>query len=717
MMQKIQKFGGAMFTPVLLFSFAGVMVGIGTLCTTEAVLGSLAAPTSMWYLVWNVILQGAWCVFNQLPLLFVVGLPIGLAKKQAARCCMEALVLYLTFHYFVNTILSQWGGVFGVDFSAETGGSSGLTMIANIKTLDMGMFGALLVSGIVIYLHNKFFDTELPEWLGSFNGSTFIFMIGFFAMLPVALLSVIIWPNIQHGMQIFQNFVMNSGAFGVWVFIFLERLLIPFGLHHLMYSPFYYDNLVCPGGIYSYWATQLPALASSTASLKSLCPQASFTATGFSKLFGCPGIALAFYATAKPEKKTQLRGLLIPITLTAIVCGVTEPIEFTFLFIAPALFVVHAFLAACLSTTMNLFGIVGVFSGGLIEMSSLNFIPLMNSHWKEYLLLLVIGLVYTGIYFAVFRFLILKFDFKTPGREESDETKFYSKAEFRAKQAGNVEMDKKTMLAAMIMEGLGGAENIVDVTNCATRLRINVKDETLVKDDAYFKGVGSHGISKNGKAMQVIVGMSVPSVREKFENIMANPSAYKMNTEDDEETQNKSNDTQNKGEETKKNAERNIESGDFALEQHEIKAVANGEVIPVSEVPDEVFAEGALGEGVAVIVTDGKIYAPVDGEISMIADTLHAFGISTDDGLELLVHIGIDTVELEGKGFTAKVQAGDKVRAGQLICEVDMKVMKAKGCKMHTPILMTNADECRDIRLIPDKCAKAGKTTVITYRK
>ncbi len=231
------------------------MVGIGTLCTTEAVLGSLAAPTSMWYLVWNVILQGAWCVFNQLPLLFVIGLPIGLAKKQAARCCMEALVLYLTFHYFVSTILAQWGTALGVDFAAETGGSSGLTMIANIKTLDMGMFGALLVSGLVIYLHNKYFDTELPDWLGSFNGSTFIFMIGFFVMLPVALLSVIIWPNIQHGMQLFQNFVMTKGALGVWVFILLERLLIPFGLHHLLYSPFYYDNLVCPGGIYAYWAT------------------------------------------------------------------------------------------------------------------------------------------------------------------------------------------------------------------------------------------------------------------------------------------------------------------------------------------------------------------------------------------------------------------------------------------------------------------------------
>lgn len=705
MMQKIQKFGGAMFTPVLLFSFAGVMVGIGTLCTTEAVLGSLAAPTSMWYLIWNVILQGAWCVFNQLPLLFVVGLPIGLAKKQAARCCMEALVLYLTFHYFINTILTQWGGVFGVDFAAEVGGSSGLTMIANIKTLDMGMFGALLVSGLVIFLHNKFFDTELPDWLGSFNGSTFIFMIGFFVMLPVALLSVLIWPNIQHGMSVFQNFVMTTGSFGVWVFIFLERLLIPFGLHHLLYSPFYYDNLVCPGGIYSYWATQLPALAASTASLKSLCPQAAFTATGFSKIFGCPGIAMAFYATAKPEKKKQLKGLLIPITLTAIVCGVTEPIEFTFLFIAPALFVVHAFLAACLSTTMNLFGIVGVFSGGLIEMSSLNFIPLMKSHWQQYLLLLVIGLVYTGIYFVVFRFLIKKFNFKTPGREDTDETKFYSKAEFRARQAGGAEMDKKTMLAALILEGLGGADNIVDVTNCATRLRVNVKDEKVVKDDAYFKGVGSHGISKNGKAMQVIVGMSVASVREKFENIMANPSAYALDTGVEQE-------------QAADSGAQNATPADASdAPQHEIKAVANGEAIPVSDVPDEVFASKALGDGVAVIVTDGKVYAPADGEISMVADTLHAYGISTEDGLELLVHIGINTVELNGEGFTPKVKEGDKVRAGQLLCEVDMAFMKEKGYPMHTPILMTNGDECADVRLLPNTDARAGQTTVITYKK
>lgn len=702
MMQKIQKFGGAMFTPVLLFAFAGIMVGIGTLFTTPAVMGSLAASDSMWYLIWNVVLQGAWCVFNQLPLLFVVGLPIGLAKKQAGRCCMEALVLYLTFHYFVSTILSQWGDVFGVDFAAEVGGTSGLAMIANIKTMDMGMMGALLISGIVIYLHNRFFDTELPDWLGSFNGSTFIFMIGFFVMLPVAVLSCLIWPHVQNGMQMFQGFVMNTGALGVWVFIFLERLLIPFGLHHLLYSPFYYDNLVCAGGIYSYWATQLPQIAASTASLKSLCPEAAFTATGFSKIFGCPGIALAFYATAKPEKKKQLLGLLVPITLTAIVCGVTEPIEFTFLFIAPPLFVVHAFLAACLSTTMNLFGIVGVFSGGLIEMSSLNFIPLMSSHWKQYLLLLVIGLVFTGIWFVVFRFLITKFDFKTPGREETAETKFYSKAEFRAKQAGgkDVKMDEKTVLAAMIMEGLGGADNIVDVTNCATRLRTNVKDETKVKDDAYFKGIGTHGISKNGKAMQVIVGLGVPHVRDRFELIMQNPSAYEM--------------VPAGAPVSAETAPKKAASADAPLKS--IVSAANGQVIKVEEVPDDVFASKALGDGAAVIVEDGRVYAPADGEVTMVAETLHAYGITTADGLDLLVHIGVNTVELKGEGFQPQVKVGDQVKAGQLLCLVDMDLMKRKGYPMHTPILLTNGDDCSEIRVYPAKQAQAGKTVVAQYR-
>lgn len=515
MMQKIQRFGGAMFTPVLLFAFAGIMIGVSTLFTTEAIMGGLADPDGLWYQCWNILLQGGWTVFNQLPLIFVVGLPIGLAKKQQARCCMEALVLYLTFQYFLSTIIAQWGTNFGVDFSAEVGGTSGLTLVANIKTLDMGMIGALLISGIVIMLHNKFFDKELPEWMGTFSGSSFVVIVGFFVLLPVALASACLWPMVQEGMRNFQSLIANAGALGVWIFILMERLLIPFGLHHLLYFPFFYDSAVVTGGVYSTWANALPELAASNDALKTLAPYAWPTLTGLSKVFGCPGIALAFYTTAKSSKKKQIAGLLIPITLTAIVCGVTEPIEFTFLFIAPVLFVVHALLAATLATVAYLLGVVGVLSGGLIEMSALNFIPLMASHWQTYLTLLIVGLIFTGIYFIVFRFLILKFNFKTPGREDEEEIKFHNKADFKEKQA----MEKDS-LAQRILTALGGKENIADVTNCATRLRVTVKDESIVQNDAYFKQIGTHGIKATKTNVQVIVGLSVAKVREEFEALL-----------------------------------------------------------------------------------------------------------------------------------------------------------------------------------------------------
>ncbi len=514
-MKKIQRFGGAMFTPVLLFAFAGIIIGFGTLFTTEAIVGELANPAGAWYKFWNVVLSGGWTVFSQLPLLFVVGLPIGLANKQQARCCMEALVLYLTFQYFMNAILGSWGANFGVDFTAEIGGTSGLTMVAGIKTLDMGMIGALMISGIVIAIHNKYFDTKLPEWLGTFSGSSLVVIIGFVVLLPVAALSAFVWPMIQNLMLSFQSAVTSAGSFGVWLFIFLERLLIPFGLHHLLYFPFFYDNAVIQGGVHSAWATMLPTLASSSDSLKDLAPWAWPQLTGLSKVFGCPGIALALYTTAKSEKKAKVAGLLIPITLTAIFCGVTEPIEFTFLFVAPILFFVHAILAATLSTVANIFGVVGSMSGGLIEISALNFIPLMGAHWGTYLTLLIVGLIFTGIYFVVFRFLILKLDLKTPGREEDDEITFRTKAEYRERNESS-----KLSKAELILDGVGGKDNVIDVTNCATRLRLNVKDATLLKDDAYFKQIGTHGASKKGTSIQVIVGLSVASVRDDFEKLL-----------------------------------------------------------------------------------------------------------------------------------------------------------------------------------------------------
>ncbi|EHL79099.1 alpha-glucoside-specific PTS transporter subunit IIBC [Bacillus smithii] len=528
MMQKIQRFGGAMFVPVLLFPFAGILVGLATLFKNPDIMGSIADQHNMWYKIWTVIEEGGWTIFRQMPLLFVIGIPIGLAKKAHARACMEALVTYLTFNYFISAILTIWGDQFGVDFHQEINGFNGLTMIAGIKTLDTDIIGAIAISSIVVFLHNRFFDTKLPDFLGIFQGSSFVVIVAFFLMLPVSLITCYAWPMVQHGVASLQGFLSSSGVFGVWLYTFLERILIPTGLHHFIYGPFIYGPAVTEGGIAKHWIEHLQDYATSAHSLKEMFPQGGFSLHGMSKIFGIPGIAAAMYVTAKPEKRKQIFGLLLPATLTAVVAGVTEPIEFTFLFIAPWLFAVHAVLAATMSATMYAFGVVGNMGGGLLEIASSNWIPLFKYHSTTYLTQWGIGLAFTAIYFFVFRYLILKFNIPTPGREKDNvtETRLYTKADYKAKkQSGDLVANEYAAQAAQYLEALGGPENIVEVTNCATRLRVSVKDESKITTDSVFKSAGAHGIVRNGKAIQVIVGLSVPQVREQFEKILAEESS------------------------------------------------------------------------------------------------------------------------------------------------------------------------------------------------
>lgn len=529
MMQKIQRFGGAMFVPVLLFPFAGIVVGLTILFKNPDIMGSLANPDGLWYKFWQLIEEGGWTVFRQMPLLFVIGIPIGLAKKAHARACMESLVTYLTFNYFINAILTLWGGSFGVDFNAEVGGVSGLTEIAGIKTLDTNIIGAIFISAIVVYLHNRFFDTKLPDFLGIFQGSSFVVIIAFFVMLPLALVTAFVWPIIQHGIQSMQGFLTTSGVFGVWLYTFLERILIPTGLHHFIYGPFIYGPAVVEGGIAKYWAEHLPEFASTTQSLKEMFPQGGFALHGNSKIFGIPGIAAAIYVTAKSEKKKLIAGLLISATLTAVVAGVTEPIEFTFLFVAPVLFAVHAFLAATMAATMYAFGVVGNMGGGILEVATANWIPLFKNHSLTYIAQWGIGLSFTFIYFFIFRYLILKLNIATPGREidEETETKLFTKADYKAKKQSDTSNSNNGYAdqASLILDALGGPNNIVDVTNCATRLRLSINDETALASDSVFRAAGAHGIVRNGKAIQVIIGLSVPQVREQFEELLKNKNA------------------------------------------------------------------------------------------------------------------------------------------------------------------------------------------------
>lgn len=524
MMEKIQRFGGAMFTPVLLFSFSGIMVALCIICKNPMLVGSIATEGTTWYSIWSIIENGAWTVFNQMELLFVIGLPVGLAKKANARAAMEAFVIYITCNYFVSSMLEFFGKFFGVDFAAEPGGDSGLKLIAGIKTLDTGIIGAILVSAIVVYLHNKYFDTKLPDFLGIFQGSSFVVILGFFVMLPVAFLICLIWPKVQMAIGSLQGFLASAGIFGVWLYTFLERILIPTGLHHFIYTPFVFGPAVVEEGITKYWMGHLQEFAQTKEPLKQLFPEGGFALHGNSKIFASPGIAASFYFTAKPEKRKKVLAILIPATLTAVLAGITEPLEFTFLFVSPPLFAVHAFLAATMAATMYGFGVVGDMGGGFIDLLAKVWIPLFQNHKGMIFTQLVIGLAFIAIYFFVFRFLILKFNIATPGREDdAADVKLYSKKDYKEKQGAVPAFEganQYTEQAAVYLEGFGGSDNIEKVTNCATRLRITVKDEGLVLPDAVFKEGGAHGVVRNGKAFQVIVGLDVPQVREQFERLL-----------------------------------------------------------------------------------------------------------------------------------------------------------------------------------------------------
>ncbi len=528
MLQKIQRFGGAMFAPAMLFSISGLMVGVSALATSADIVGDLAVYGTPWYVFWTIIQRGSWTVFKRLPLLFAVALPIGLAQKQPARCCLEALVAYFAYCFFLSEIIKLSGDNLGLKYPSSLTSASGITIIDGIKTLDTGIIGPLAVSATVVAIHDRFYDVKVPDWLGTFSGSSLVYLISFFAVFALAAISAAIVPSVYAVTETLRHALAGVGPFGVGIFVLLERALEPMGLHHLLYMPIYYDNLVINDGIYATWSSLLPILSHSTRPLNELAPWAGFTATGWVKLFGLPAIAAAFYSTAKPDRRAGLRAILVPAIIASVVCGVTEPLEFLFMFTHPGLFFLYAVLSSCLATTMNLFGIVGIFSGGLMEMAAFNFIPLMRTHAGSYLLALGIGLAFSLIFFVSFRALILIYDLKTPGREDHVANRaaidHLTGSGFAKEQSPNDEVNSRSdqdhVLAERVIQLLGGVGNIVGATNCATRLRVEVADPSIVADNAAFVAAGAKGLIITGKTAQVVIGISVPRVKEHFDQIM-----------------------------------------------------------------------------------------------------------------------------------------------------------------------------------------------------
>lgn len=515
----MQTFSKAIVVPVLYLPAIGLILVICNFITNPAIVGVLpflgAQPIQV---LFKVLYSGLMSVFNNLGPIFAIGVAFGLAKKKKEHAALISFLCLFIFCSAQNAYLTQ------MNLLDEAVGN-GQNLMLGFQIVDMGVFLGIVIGVVVGLLYNKYCDKDLGEVLSVYGGTKFVFLISIPIMLALAILFVYIWPPVQNLITSVATFISTSGGVGYFTFGFLERLLIPTGLHHLLGSAVWYTDL---GGVATVagkeyvgsWAIALAQLSDPGTAKLSLVT--IFNNVTLCKLFGLTGAGLAMLSCAKPSMKNKAKAIYIPAILSSCLAAITEPIEFTFLFVAPMLFVVHAFLAATLATTMWLAGIVGINSGGLIEIASLNLIPLMRNHWQQYLLELVIGLIFTAIWFVVFRFLILKFDFKTPGREDEAEIEFGSKEKFRNKQAekGGKAGDPKLELCELILEGLGGKDNIVDVTNCATRLRVNVKDETLCKDDPYFKAIGTHGCSINGKAYQVIIGLKVPSIREVFETLL-----------------------------------------------------------------------------------------------------------------------------------------------------------------------------------------------------
>ena len=532
----------------------------------------------------------------------------------------------------------------------------------------------------VAALHNKFYKIELPQVLAFFGGTRFVPIISSIVYLVVGIAMFYIWPVVQSGIAALGALVLASGYAGTFIYGLLERALIPFGLHHVFYMPFWQtavggtaiiDGVTVTGAQNIFFAE----LASKSTTVFSVSATRFMAGKFPFMMFGLPGAALAMYHCAKPEKKKAAGGLLLSAALTAFLTGITEPLEFTFIFVALPMYAVHCVLAGLSFMLMHILNVgVGMtFSGGLIDL--VLFGAMQGNAKTHWIWVVVVGAVYFVLYYLIFRFMISKFDYKTPGRDDAEEVKLYTRADVNARSAasGSNAPAGDDPVSALIVEGLGGTDNLSDVDCCATRLRCTVKDAALVRQDV-LKASGASGVICKGNGVQVVYGPKVAVIKAKLEDYLENapktPAAPAAP------------------------APAAAPAAPAAAAKDTVLAAClTGTVVPLAEVKDEAFASGALGDGIAIEPAVGELVAPADGEISSTFDTHHAVGMTTVDGAELLMHIGIDTVKLGGKHFTYLVNEGDKVRKGQPLIRFDIEAIKAEGYPVTTPLIVCNTDE------------------------
>ena len=674
----LQRVGRSFMLPIALLPVAGLLLGIGSSFTNETMLAayglnSVIHPGTLIYTILDVMSQTGSAVFNNLALLFAMGVAIGMARKEKEVAALSGAVAYIIMNTAIQAMINAAGGVDAMPANSTT------TMLG-ITTLQMGVFGGIVVGLGVAALHNKFYKIELPQVLAFFGGTRFVPIISSIVYLVVGIAMFYIWPVVQSGIAALGALVLASGYAGTFIYGLLERALIPFGLHHVFYMPFWQtavggtaiiDGVTVTGAQNIFFAE----LASKSTTVFSVSATRFMAGKFPFMMFGLPGAALAMYHCAKPEKKKAAGGLLLSAALTAFLTGITEPLEFTFIFVALPMYAVHCVLAGLSFMLMHILNVgVGMtFSGGLIDL--VLFGAMQGNAKTHWMWVVVVGAVYFVLYYIIFRFMISKFDYKTPGRDDAEEVKLYTRADVNARSAasGSNAPAGDDPVSALIVEGLGGTDNLSDVDCCATRLRCTVKDAALVRQDV-LKASGASGVICKGNGVQVVYGPKVAVIKAKLEDYLENapktPAAAAAP------------------------APAAAPAAPAAAAKDTVLAAClTGTVVPLAEVKDEAFASGALGDGIAIEPAVGELVAPADGEISSTFDTHHAVGMTTVDGAELLMHIGIDTVKLGGKYFTYLVNEGDKVRKGQPLIRFDIEAIKAEGYPVTTPLIVCNTDE------------------------
>lgn len=666
----LQRVGRSFMLPIALLPVAGLLLGIGSSFTNETMLAayglnSVIHPGTLIYTILDVMSQTGNAVFNNLALLFAMGVAIGMARKEKEVAALSGAVAYIIMNTAIQAMINAAGGV-------EAMPANSTTNMLGITTLQMGVFGGIVVGLGVAALHNKFYKIELPQVLAFFGGTRFVPIVSSIVYLVVGIAMFYIWPVVQNCIAALGALVLASGYAGTFIYGLLERALIPFGLHHVFYMPFWQtavggtaiiDGVTVTGAQNIFFAE----LASKSTTVFSVSATRFMAGKFPFMMFGLPGAALAMYQCAKPEKKKAAGGLLLSAALTAFLTGITEPLEFTFIFVALPMYAVHCVLAGLSFMLMHILNVgVGMtFSGGLIDLVLFGVMQgNAKTHWVW---VVVVGAVYFVLYYIIFRFMISKFDYKTPGRDDAEEVKLYTRADVNARNTASSSVPAgNDPVSAMIVEGLGGAANLADVDCCATRLRCTVNDAALVKQDV-LKASGASGVICKGNGVQVVYGPKVAVIKAKLEDYL---------------------------ESTPKNpVVAPSPAAAPAAKDTVLSACLNGTVVPLADVKDEAFASGVLGDGIAIEPSDGELVAPADGEISSTFETHHAVGMTTADGAELLMHIGIDTVKLGGKHFTYLVNEGDKVKKGQPLIRFELEAIKAEGYPVTTTLIVCNTDD------------------------